>query len=42
VLDGGHAVWLGESFPDQAPPPLRDLERALARVRALFAGQAAR
>jgi mitochondrial fission protein ELM1 len=42
LLDGGHAVWLGESFPDQAPPPLRDLERALARVRALFAGQAAR
>jgi hypothetical protein len=40
LIEGGHAVWLGESFPDQVPPPLRDLERALARVRALFAGQA--
>ena len=40
LLESGHAVWLGETFPGQPPPPLRDLERALARVRALFAGQA--
>ncbi len=40
LLEGGHAVWLGEDFPDREPPTLRDLERALARVRALFAGQA--
>jgi mitochondrial fission protein ELM1 len=40
LLEGGHAVWLGEDFPDRPPPPLRDLERALARVRALFAGEA--
>ena len=40
LLERGHAVWLGETFPDGVPPPLRDLERALARVRALFAGQA--
>ena len=40
LLEGGHAVWLGETFPERVPPPLRDLERALARVRALFAGQA--
>jgi mitochondrial fission protein ELM1 len=40
VLERRHAVWLGETFPDGVPPPLRDLERALARVRALFAGQA--
>ncbi|MGB7931407.1 MAG: ELM1/GtrOC1 family putative glycosyltransferase, partial [Gammaproteobacteria bacterium] len=39
LLERGHAVWLGETFPDGVPPPLRDLERALARVRALFAGQ---
>jgi mitochondrial fission protein ELM1 len=38
LLESGHAVWLGETFPDRVPPPLRDLERALARVRALFAG----
>jgi mitochondrial fission protein ELM1 len=41
LLEEGYAVWLGDTFPDQTPPPLRDLERALARVRALFAGQAA-
>jgi hypothetical protein len=40
LLERGHAVWLGEAFPDGVPPPLRDLERALARVRALFAGKA--
>jgi mitochondrial fission protein ELM1 len=39
LLEGGHAVWLGETFPGTTPPPLRDVERALARVRALFAAQ---
>jgi hypothetical protein len=39
LLERGHAVWLGEDFPEGVPPPLRDLERALARVRALFAPQ---
>jgi mitochondrial fission protein ELM1 len=42
LLDGGYAVWLGDDFPEQAPPPLRDLEHALARVRALFRKQMAR
>jgi len=40
LLESGHAVWLGEPFPDRTPPRLRDLERALARVRGLFAGHA--
>jgi len=40
LLERRHAVWLGEAFPDGVPPPLRDLERALARVRLLFSGQA--
>jgi mitochondrial fission protein ELM1 len=38
LVDSGRAVWLGQSFPKGAefvPPP--DLERASARVRALFA-----
>jgi mitochondrial fission protein ELM1 len=39
LIESGHAVWLGQDFPDRPPPPLRDLERALARVRALFTGQ---
>jgi hypothetical protein len=39
LIERRHAVWLGETFPDGVPPPLRDLERALARVRALFTGQ---
>ena len=31
------AVWLGEAFPDgHPPPPLDDVARAVARVRALF------
>jgi mitochondrial fission protein ELM1 len=40
LLDGGHAVWLGNDFPERTPPPLRDLEHALARVRGLFREQA--
>jgi mitochondrial fission protein ELM1 len=36
LVDNGHAVWLGDSFPEQAPPPVESVERAVARVRALF------
>ena len=33
----GRAVWLGQPWPEgAAPPPMRDLERAVAAVRALF------
>ena len=34
----GRAVWLGEPWPHDRPPapPIGDLERAVARVRALF------
>ena len=42
LLEDGHAVWLGEPFPGRTPPPLRDLDRALARVRGLFDGSAGR
>jgi mitochondrial fission protein ELM1 len=38
----GRAVWLGETFPEgPAPPPLDDVPRAVARVRALFEDAAA-
>ncbi len=36
LIEDGHAVWLGEPFPDREPPPLRDMERAVERVQALF------
>jgi hypothetical protein len=37
LVDSGRAVWLGQSFPQGAEfVPPRDLERASARVRALF------
>jgi mitochondrial fission protein ELM1 len=36
LVDSGRAVWLGEGEPAADPPPLRDLERAVARVRGLF------
>ena len=37
-VEAGRAVWLGQPWPEgRAPaPPLADLERAVARVRALF------
>jgi uncharacterized protein len=38
----GRAVWLGETFPaGPRPAPLDDVPRAVARVKALFAGTAA-
>jgi mitochondrial fission protein ELM1 len=38
LVNSGRAVWLGQSFPEGADfVPPRDLERASARVRALFA-----
>jgi len=36
LVDSGRASWLGDELPEGAPPPLRDLDRAVARVRALF------
>lgn len=36
LVESGRAAWLGAGDPPGAPPPLRDLERATARVRALF------
>jgi hypothetical protein len=35
LVDSGRAVWLGDGHPPDQPPPLRDVERAVARVRAL-------
>ena len=32
----GRAVWLGEPFPKGPPPPLDDVARAVAGVKALF------
>lgn len=37
LIAEGRAVWLGETFPDgPPPPPLADVPRAVARVKALF------
>jgi mitochondrial fission protein ELM1 len=36
LIDSGRAAWLGEGKAPENPPPLRDLERAVARVRKLF------
>jgi len=37
-VEAGRAVWLGQPWPERRAtlPPLRDLERAVAAVRALF------
>ncbi len=39
VISEGRAMWLGTPFPDRGDkaPPLTDMQRAVARVRALFA-----
>jgi hypothetical protein len=36
LVYSGRAAWLGAGHPAGAPPPLRDLERAVQAVRALF------
>lgn len=36
LVDTGRARWLGDATPFGAPRPLRDLERAVARVKALL------
>jgi hypothetical protein len=36
LVESGRAAWLGEGTPADAPPPLLAVERAAARVRALF------
>lgn len=36
LVASGRAVWLGEGDPAGDPPPLQDVPRAVARVRALF------
>jgi len=36
LVDSKRAVWLGDGDPQEEPPPLRDLERAVTRIRALF------
>jgi uncharacterized protein len=38
LIAAGRAVWLGQDFPPgPPPPPLDDVARAAARVKALFA-----
>jgi hypothetical protein len=36
LIASRRAVWLGEPFPDQAKTPGNDLDRAVARIKALF------
>ncbi len=36
LIDTKRAVWLGDGHPAPEPPPLEDMARAVARVRALF------
>jgi len=36
LVETGRAAWLGEGLPTASPPPLQDLARASARVKALF------
>lgn len=36
LLASGNAVWLGDAFPEAAPPPLQDIDRAVQRVQELF------
>ena len=43
LIESGRAVWLGQEFsdPGERMPPLNDVERAVARVRALFSHEKA-
>ena len=36
LVDNGMAVWLGDRFPEGAPPGVESVELAVARVRGLF------
>ncbi len=36
LIDTKRAVWLGDGHPGSEPPPLEDMARAVARVRALI------
>ena len=36
LIESGRAVWLGDPFPKERPPPLKSVERAVARVAGLF------
>jgi mitochondrial fission protein ELM1 len=36
LVESGRAAWLGDGEPAGRPPPLEDVSRAAARVRALF------
>lgn len=42
LIDTKRAVWLGDGHPDAEPEPLRDMERAVAAVKALFDGRTSR
>ena len=37
LIETKRAVWLGDGHPDAAPAPLEDMDRAVERVKALFA-----
>ena len=41
LIAEGRAVRLGEPFPPPGPPPADELDRAVARLRALLDGTAA-
>lgn len=41
LIGAGRAVWLGQRFPDAAPPPLPGFEPVTRRVRALLAADEA-
>ena len=36
LVESGNAVWLGDPFPAEPPPPIESVERAVERVRPLF------
>lgn len=36
LVEQGHAVWLGDRFPESEPPVLQDIERAVARAKTLL------
>jgi mitochondrial fission protein ELM1 len=41
LVESGRAAWLGEPRSDEPPPPLDDVDRAVARVRRLMVRPAA-